>query len=197
MTLRYDLVDKYVTVKGLKIRYLEAGKGRPLVLVHALAVQNSADQWLSNFDELSKVAHVYAWDTPGWGHSDFAPDAKYSFPFWIEHLRGFCDALGLKEIDIMGQSLGAWISGVFAHANQDLVRRAVLLAMPGLNPQAPMTSATFRMPSRESLRQTYPTEAYADAVYDLAHRPGREEHFKKVLDYINEPEVRGEVWGMR
>jgi pimeloyl-ACP methyl ester carboxylesterase len=197
MTLRYDLQDKYVSVNGLKIRYLEAGTGRPLVLVHALGVQNSADQWLSNFDELSKIAHVYAWDTPGWGHSDFAPDGKYTFPFWIESLRGFCDALHLEEVDIMGQSLGAWISALFVHQHPERVRRAVLLAMPGLNPQAPLTSDRFRLPTRDSLRQTYPTEAYADAVYDLAHRQGREQAFKSILDYINDPKVREEEWCLR
>jgi pimeloyl-ACP methyl ester carboxylesterase len=192
-----QLTDQFVSVNGVNVRYLEAGEGRPLLLVHALSVQNAADQWESNFEALSKVAHVYALDTPGWGHSDFAPDGKYTFPFWIETLNAFCEELKLEQVDIMAQSLGAWISALFAHAHPERVRRAVLLAMPGLNPQAPLTSDRFRLPTLEALQKSYPTEASAEIAYQHAHRPGREETFRSILDYINDPAVREEEWGLR
>lgn len=191
MTLRFDLVDRYVTVDGRKLRYLEAGQGRPLLLVHALSVQNSADQWLTSFDELSKVTHVYAIDLPGWGLSDPLPEP--SFPLWVEALKGFVDALDLGVIDVMGQSLGGWISGLFVHKYPQRVRRYVWLAQAGMNPDAPQSSASFRLPTREALERLYATPAMGNAIYDqMTSRPDREALFKRTLDYINDDKVRSE-----
>lgn len=196
MTQNTQMIEKYIQVEGLTIRYMDGGEGRPIVLIHALGVQNSADQWARDFPELLKIGRVIAWDTPGWGKSDFSLDGEYSFPFWLHYLRGFCDALGLDQFDIMGQSLGAWIAALFAHQNPNRIRRAVLLAMAGLNPQAPLTSDRFRLPTMEGLRSQYPTEESAQIAYDSAHRPGREHVFKVILDYINDPDVRGPEWGL-
>lgn len=195
MTLTYDLVSKYVTVDGRKLRYIDAGSGRPLVLVHALSVQNSADQWLSNFEALSQIAHVYALDVPGWGLSDM-PESGYDFPMWVGAVKGLCDALDLDVIDLMGQSLGGWIAALYAHQNPARVRRLALLSNAGLNPTAPRSSRAFALPARESLRAMYPSAAMADVIYDQMARPGREAAYVQILDYINDPQVR-EEWGLR
>ena len=195
MTLHYDLADKYVSVGDHSIRYFEVGEGPPLVLVHALSVQNSADQWLTSLDELRKIAHVYALDMPGWGLSDL-PDSGYTFPMWVDALKGFCDAVGLDEFDLMGQSLGGWIAALFAHQNPARIRRLALLSNAGLNPTAPSGTSTFSLPTRESLRALYATPAMGDAIYDQMNRAGREHAFTQILDYINNAGVRDE-WGLR
>ncbi len=193
----HDISEHYLTANGMNIRYLEAaGKGRPIVLVHALSVQNSADQWLSSFEQLSKIGHVYALDLPGWGLSDM-PEDGYDFPMWVSAVKGLVDTLGLEDIDLIGQSLGGWIAALYAHQNPEKVRRLALLSNAGLNPTAPRNSATFALPTREALQGIgYATEAMADAIYDQMVRPGRAEAYVKILDYINDPAVR-EEWGLR
>ncbi len=195
MTLHFDLDDKYVSAGDHRIRYLEVGQGRPLVLVHALSVQNSADQWLTSLDALRQTAHIYALDLPGWGLSDM-PDSGYTFPMWVEALKGFCDAVGLQEFDLMGQSLGGWIAALFAHQYPARVRRLALLSNAGLNPIAPSGAATFSLPTLESLRSLYATEAMGEAIHEQMNRPGREAVFTQILNYINDAEVR-EEWGLR
>ena len=46
-----------------------------------------------------------------------------------------------------------WIAGLFAHQYPELVRRYAWLAQAGMNPNAPMNSATFRLPTRENLEK--------------------------------------------
>jgi pimeloyl-ACP methyl ester carboxylesterase len=195
MTLLYDLGSKFITVDGRKVRYIDAGSGPPLVLVHALGVQNSADQWLTNFDELTRVRHVYALDLPGWGYSDPLPEP--AFEGWVAAIKGVYDATGIGQADLLGQSLGGWIAGLFAYQYPELVRRYAWLAQAGMNPNAPMTSATFRLPTRENLEKLYATPALGGAIYDqMITNPDREAIFKKMLDYINADEIR-EGYGMR
>lgn len=197
MTLYHDISEKYLTAGGMKLRYLEcAGKGRPIVAVHGLAVQNSGDQWLSSMEALAKVGPVYALDVPGWGLSDM-PESGYTFPLWVSAIEGLVDGLGLDEIDLLGQSLGGWIAALYAHQHPEKVRRLALLSNAGLNPTAPRTAAAFSLPTREQIRgMGYATESMADAIYDQMVRPGREEAYVQILDYINDPAVR-EEWGLR
>src|SRR5262245_51190962 len=155
MTLLYDLGSKYITVGGGKVRYLEAGSGPPLVLVHGLAVQNSGDQWLTNMDVLTKVRHVYALDLPGWGLSDPLPEP--SFEGWVAAIKGVFDAAGIEQGDVLGQSLGGWISALFVHQYPERVRRFAWLAQAGMNPKPPTSTATLRMPTREGMEKLYAT----------------------------------------
>jgi pimeloyl-ACP methyl ester carboxylesterase len=198
VTLYHNLTEEYLTTQdGMKIRYLKvAGSGRPVVLVHGLAVQNSGDQWLSSMEALSKLGPLYAIDMPGWGASDM-PESGYSFPMWIGAIDALVKETGADEIDLIGQSLGGWFAAVYANQNQDKVRRLALLSNAGLNPSPPNQRSTFNLPSREQIRNLeYVTPEMADAIYDQMDRPGRAEAYANILDYINDPAVR-EEWGPR
>jgi pimeloyl-ACP methyl ester carboxylesterase len=135
VTLYHNIHEKFLTTAGgMKIRYLEVeGEGRPVVLVHGLAVQNSGDQWLSSFDALSKLGPLYAIDMPGWGASDM-PASDYNFPMWTAAIDALVSEIGAEEIDLIGQSLGGWMAAVYAHEHPEKVRRLALLSNAGLNP---------------------------------------------------------------
>src|SRR3546814_11749429 len=49
----------------------------------------------------------------GHGYSD-KPDHDYEIRHYVQHLRDFCDALGLARIHVHGESLGGWIAAQFA-----------------------------------------------------------------------------------
>jgi len=57
-------MERSISINGLRIRYLEEGKGSPIVLLHGYSF--SADTWreISLFDELSKEYRVYSFDMP-------------------------------------------------------------------------------------------------------------------------------------
>ena len=58
-----------VITDGLKLRYLESGRGKKkhLVFIHGLG--SAADRWMNIPDELSSEFHSIAIDLPGFGES--------------------------------------------------------------------------------------------------------------------------------
>jgi pimeloyl-ACP methyl ester carboxylesterase len=190
LTRSIDLSGKFLTINGLSLRYVEYGAGRPLLLLHGLPAHHSADQWRSNFAQLATSGHrVYAIDLPGWGRSD-AP-SEFSFDGWVDTLRGFVDALQLEVVDLLGQSLGGWIAALFASQNPERVRRFAWLAQAGMNARAPKNAATFRLLTREALLEEYANDPAWPAIYEtMMSNPEREAVYRRMLDYINTPDVR-------
>ena len=66
-----SLKPAYVTVNGVRMRYLKTGKGPVVVLLHTLRTQ--LDLFHKVIPELSKDFTVYAPDYPGHGYSDLVP----------------------------------------------------------------------------------------------------------------------------
>jgi len=67
-TERTPKTDKFVTVYGAKIHYVEAGSGAPLILIHGLA--DNVAVWDSVIPSLAAKFRVIAFDQIGFGHSD-------------------------------------------------------------------------------------------------------------------------------
>ena len=60
---------QFVSVDGVRLHYLEAGKGPPVVLVHGNVV--TAEDWVMSgvFDRIARNHRVIAFDRPGYGYS--------------------------------------------------------------------------------------------------------------------------------
>jgi 2-hydroxy-6-oxonona-2,4-dienedioate hydrolase len=95
--------ERWIEVDGLPSRYLEAGEGDPLVLLHALGESSSDWQWV--IPGLARTHHVYAPDLPGFGDSA-KPAADYSPAFYERFVAGLIDALRLPRVAVAGNSLG-------------------------------------------------------------------------------------------
>jgi 2-hydroxy-6-oxonona-2,4-dienedioate hydrolase len=80
-----------VEVDGLPIRYLTAGEGPPLMLLHG-AGDNALDwQWV--LPDLGATHRVYAPDLPG-SPDSARPAADYSPAFFTRFVAEFLDTLG-------------------------------------------------------------------------------------------------------
>ena len=64
---KVNIEGKYVTVNGVKLHYLMAGQGEPVILLHGYA-QNS-HMWRPLMTELGKTRLVIAPDLRGFGDS--------------------------------------------------------------------------------------------------------------------------------
>ncbi len=124
--------DKYISVAGYQIRFLEKGKGPPLVLLHGLG--GSLEWWEYNLDSFSRKFRTIAFDFPGFGFSsisgiDFREDASSNF------MVSFLDAFQLPQASLLGNSMG----GLFAFlttANQPLrIDKLVLVDNVGFGPK--------------------------------------------------------------
>lgn len=92
---------------------------------------NDWHEWKKNLAFLARSFQVYALDLPGFGLSQ-APDSTVSL-YWIrDFLKNFLDRLGIINVNLIGHSLGAMISIVFAAHYPQSVRKLVLVDSSGL-----------------------------------------------------------------
>jgi pimeloyl-ACP methyl ester carboxylesterase len=126
--------SEWVTVSGYKVHYYAIGpeNGKSLVLVHGLG--GSAAEWRNLMPYLEYAGYrVYAPDLVGYGKSEQPADFSYSVADEANIVLGFMDALGLKQVDLGGVSMGAWISQLIAAHHPERVQKLMLLDAAGLD----------------------------------------------------------------
>jgi non-heme chloroperoxidase len=89
---------------GVRLSYLEAGSGKPLVMVPGWS--QTAIQFKHQLAGLSGRYRVIAFDPRGQGESA-KPDHGYHLSRLAMDLREVLDALALDEVTLLGHSLGA------------------------------------------------------------------------------------------
>jgi pimeloyl-ACP methyl ester carboxylesterase len=117
-----EIPIRYVTVDGLRIRYIVAGKGPALVLLHTLRTQ--LDIFQKVIPELEREFTIYAMDYPGHGWSDI-PDADYTPAFFAGFVTHFLEALDIKDALVAGVSIGASIPLLMAAEGNRRIRGIV------------------------------------------------------------------------
>lgn len=131
------LTHGLIAVNGVKLYYVEAGTGDPVVLVPGWP--ESWYAWRRMIPILAAAGHrVLALDPRGFGDSD-KPIAGYDPDTSARDLHGFIGALGLGRdggIDIVAHDVGTWIAHAHASMYPQDVRRLVLseAALPGVTP---------------------------------------------------------------
>jgi pimeloyl-ACP methyl ester carboxylesterase len=126
--------SRFAQAGSYRLRYLEAGSGPPLLLVHGLG-SNAAQDWGRLVAPLARSYHVYAPDLPGFGRSERPADADYSIPMQVEAVRAFLEAVGVSRARVAGLSMGGWIVARLAGQHPELVERLVLVDPAGLRPE--------------------------------------------------------------
>ena len=114
----------------MPIRYLAAGAGPPLILLHG--VGDNAFDWSYVMPALARTHRVYAPDLPGSGGSARPAGDDYSPASFERFLAAFMDALGAESAAVAGNSLGGLVGLRLALTDPDRVTALVLLAGAGL-----------------------------------------------------------------
>lgn len=130
--------EKFATVFGAKIRYLEAGDAmKPnVILLHGLGA--NADSWqptplVSTIVALSAKYHVIAPDQIGFGKSD-KPFLKYRVGTYTDFLDKFMSELKIEKASLVGNSLGGWVAGLMSVKYPNRVEKLILVDAAGLEP---------------------------------------------------------------
>ena len=108
-----------VEVDGSAIHYIESGSGKPMVFLHG--IPTSSYLWRNVFPEINDMAHCYAPDLIGMGHSD-KPAIDYTAFDHIRYIEGFIEALELKDITLVVHGWGSLIGFEYARRHPDNVR---------------------------------------------------------------------------
>lgn len=122
---------KTASVWGLNVRYVEAGEGPVVLLLHGLA--DSLLSWYCNIDPLAEAGYrVIALDLPGSGESDKPDHLDYDPGSAAEFIYDFTQELAIERLALVGSSAGGLITGLFALEHPSLVEKAVLVDAGGL-----------------------------------------------------------------
>ncbi len=123
-----------VVVAGHRVHYVVEGpvSGPPVVLVHGLG--GRAEDWRNLAPWLAQAGfRVYMPDLLGFGRSEKPADFSYSVPDEAEVVLGSLDALGLKQVDLAGWSMGGGIVQHLAFKHPERVRRLILIDAVGID----------------------------------------------------------------
>ena len=170
----HALEVKYVEAAGVRLAYVEAGEGPPLVMLHG--IMSSKYAWRKNIMPLARYYHVIAIDSPGAGDSEKPPNIDYS-PEGLAriHLRAL-DALGIRRATIVGNSLGGAVALAMARDHPERVDKLVLVSPAGY------PTATLNLPVETApILGEFLTPFYGDPVVALTWRDAVY-NYDKVLD---------------
>lgn len=163
-------VDRYVQIGDIKLRYVEAGKnGPPLVLLHGLGA--SVEIWQSTLVALSRDHRVLALDLPGFGRSG-KPAAPHTPTYFAVIVRDFVDAMGLARTTLVGHSLGGAVALRFALDFPVRLERLGLVASAALGRGGSLLLRLMSLPGVGELLSR-PSRAGTALLFKLAtHNPG-------------------------
>lgn len=114
----------FTTSDGVRLHYLEAGHGKPLVLLPGWT--QPASGFSAQLEALSSVSRCLALDFRGHGESD-RPEHGYRISRLARDCLDFLDHLGLHDAVLLGHSAGATVIWSFIDLfGQDRIRALVL-----------------------------------------------------------------------
>lgn len=121
---------QYADTPSGRLRYAERqGEGDPIVFVHGFG--GDLNNWLFNIDAVADAGPVYALDLPGHGGSTKAI-ANPGLDALANAVEQFLETLGLKNVNLVGHSMGGAVVSVVALRGGGLVRSLTLISPAGL-----------------------------------------------------------------
>jgi pimeloyl-ACP methyl ester carboxylesterase len=117
-----EIPIRYADINGVKTRYIKAGTGPALVLLHTLRTQFDIFQKI--VPQLAREFTVYAPDYPGHGWSDI-PGADYTPEFFARFTKDFLETLRIEDALVAGVSIGASIPLLLAAEQNPRIRGVV------------------------------------------------------------------------
>jgi pimeloyl-ACP methyl ester carboxylesterase len=116
-------IEYFALADGTRLRYLKAGSGPALILLHTVRTQ--LDHFQLVIPKLVHAFTVFAIDMPGMGWSDITPGASYIEPALRRATVEFVKTLELDDVTLAGESMGATVSLTASTELSDRVRRIV------------------------------------------------------------------------
>jgi pimeloyl-ACP methyl ester carboxylesterase len=173
-----DATESWETIAGCKINVLRGGRGAPLLFLHGA---RGAGVWLPFFKALSEHFEVIVPEHPGFGRSDM--------PEWLDNVGDlanfyleFLQRLGLREVNLVGTSLGGWIAADLAVRNSSALRSLTLVAAAGIHVPGAPKGDLFLWTPEQLVRNLFFDQALAEAM--LRQTPDEDERKRQAKNAL-------------
>ncbi len=141
---RTGFTARHITVDGTALRYIDEGRGPPVVFLHGLGASMYA--WRKNLAPVAAAGYrVIAFDNRGFGFSD-KPATGYDNASYARLTVALLDSLHLPDAVLIGHSMGGAIAAEVAIAHPERVRGLVLIGSAGLGAREPPLFRVGRWP---------------------------------------------------
>ena len=107
----------------MKLHHRELGSGQPMIILHGLF--GFSDNWQTHAKKFAEYYRVILVDLRNHGHSDWSDE--FSYELMAKDLKELCDDLGLKNILLIGHSMGGKIAMLFAQKHKELLDKLVVV----------------------------------------------------------------------
>jgi len=121
----------FAEINGIKLHYLQQGKGNPIILLHGYA--QTSHMWQPLIPELAKTHTVVAPDLRGFGQSS-KPLQGYDKKTMAQDIHALVTLLGYTHIQLVGHDIGLMVAYAYAAQFPETVDRLVLMDafLPGV-----------------------------------------------------------------
>ena len=129
-----------MTANGVRLHYLTAGSGAPVILLHGWPL--SSRMWKRVIPALAETHTVIAPDLRGAGYSD-KPVAGYDKVTMAQDVHALAEALGLGKYAVVGYDIGGMVAYPLAAHHRAEVEKLVIVdvPIPGIAPWDKMLGA--------------------------------------------------------
>ena len=146
------IVSRTAEINGVKLHYMSAGHGTPLILLHGYA--ETSRMWMPIIPELAKRFTVIAPDLPGIGDSDIPADGLDMKSAAIR-IHELAKSLGVQKAEVVGHDIGLMVA--YAYAAQFPTEVTKLVLMDAFLPGVAGWEAVYNNPNIWHFRFNGPT----------------------------------------
>ena len=187
--------SSFIAVNGMQVHIRDEGPKNdltPIVLLHGTSASlHTWDGWVG---VLAKERRVIRFDLPGFGLTGPAPDDDYRLASYSKFVAATLDALNVKQVILVGNSLGGNIAWATAATYPERIERLILVDSAGYAFSSASVPLGFRIAQLPMINQLMSkilprsliegsvknvygdpskvTAALVDRYYDLALREG-------------------------
>jgi pimeloyl-ACP methyl ester carboxylesterase len=151
--------QSFIEVDGCKVNLRRGGSGDPLLFLHGAS---GAPVILPFMEKLAARFDVLVPEHPGYGLSDE--------PEWLENIHDaayfyldFLRALDLKDLTLVGSSMGGWIAMEMAVRDTSRIKSLVLVSPAGVAAPGVQPADIFLMAPEELVRNLFHDPELAQA----------------------------------
>lgn len=165
------MTDQFITLNGLRLHYIEYGgpESPTLIMLHGL--RGYARSWHSVASTLDDRYHIIALDQRGRGESEWDPQQRYFAESYVSDLEQLVAQLDLRQVVLMGHSMGGVNAILYAARHPDQVH-AIVLEEAGPSGKRPVPAPGWGRATAESTPDSFATWDAA-RQFSLKQRPAR------------------------
>src|ERR1700685_2854596 len=146
------IASRTAEIDGVKLHYMTAGHGTPLILLHGYA--ETSRMWNAIIPALAERFTVIAPDLPGIGDSDIPPDGL-DMKSAATRIHDLAKSLGVQQAEVVGHDIGLMVA--YAYAAQFPTEVTKLVLMDAFLPGVEGWEAVYNNPAIWHFRFNGPT----------------------------------------